>query len=124
LDSWRPNRDVEGWKLSFTEIAKARQRRVKELERTEPPERMEVALRLKDDLEALRVLLELKEPPKRRIRSTKCLEVFYGFGDASAMGHSTNFQRVINKGTHLVIVPWLMTGRWRKTLAIESNFWI
>jgi hypothetical protein len=38
-----------------------------------------------------------ERPPKRQIRSTKCLEVFYGFGDASATGHATNFQRVINK---------------------------
>jgi hypothetical protein len=47
----------------------------------------------------LEMLLSAERPPKRRIRSTTCLEVLYGFGDASATGHAANFQRVVNKGT-------------------------
>jgi hypothetical protein len=60
---------------------------------------VEAATRLNDDLGALESLLSAEHPPKRRVRSTKCIEVFYGFGDASATGYAANFQRVINKGT-------------------------
>jgi hypothetical protein len=60
---------------------------------------VEAATRINDNLEALKSLLNAKQPPKRRVQSTKCIEVFYGFGDASATGYAANFQRVINKGT-------------------------
>jgi hypothetical protein len=81
------------------EIAKQKHKRVRQRETGEPPTRVQAAPQLKEDLEALEELLKAERPPKLRVRSTKCLEVFYGFGDASAMGHATNFQRVINKGT-------------------------
>jgi hypothetical protein len=64
LDSWRPHRDKEGWKKSYKEIARARRRKAQETERTEPPERVAAAPRLRNDLEALRSLLEPKVPPK------------------------------------------------------------
>jgi hypothetical protein len=44
------------------------------------------------------MLLLEEQPPKQRVRSTKCLEVLYGFRDASRTGHAANFPRVINKG--------------------------
>jgi hypothetical protein len=46
---------------------------------------------LKEDLEALEELLKAEKPPKRRVRSTKCL-------DASATGHATNFQKSDQQG--------------------------
>jgi hypothetical protein len=76
LDSWRPHRDKDGWKLSDKEIAKKKRKRVREPERTEPPSCVSAAPCLKGDLEALKGLLEAKHPPRRRIPSTKCLEVF------------------------------------------------
>jgi hypothetical protein len=100
LDGWRPNRDTDGWKLSSKEIVRKRkQKRCREEEQGEPPTQVEAATWLEDDLEALEQLLDAKHPPKRRVRSSKCIEVFYGFRDASATGYAANFQRVINKGT-------------------------
>eukprot|EP00980_Cylindrotheca_fusiformis_P031013 scaffold25703_cov171-Cylindrotheca_fusiformis.AAC.2 len=39
-----------------------------------------------------------ERPPKRRVRSRTTIEVFYGFGDASAEGACVAFQKMINKG--------------------------
>jgi hypothetical protein len=55
LDSWRPNRDKDGWKLTMKEIARLR-RRGREEEQGEPPTEVKEAPRLRDDLEALRFL--------------------------------------------------------------------
>jgi hypothetical protein len=91
LDSWRPNRDKDGWKLTVKEIARKR-KRVRDEEQGEPPTRVNTTLRLMADLGALCKLLSAKQPPKRRVRSSKCIEVFYGFGDASASSHASNLQ--------------------------------
>ena len=42
--------------------------------------------RMEKDLRALEQLTEPLEPPKRRIRSKKIIQVEYGFGDASGKG--------------------------------------
>ena len=47
---------------------------------------VKAAPRLAGDLEALQHLTSSVQPPRRRVRSAKTLEVYYGFGDASAMG--------------------------------------
>jgi hypothetical protein len=104
LDGWRRHRDKDGWKLSIKEIAWQRKR----------PTEVKAAPRLKDDLEALQSVLSKEKPPKRRVRSSKCIEVFYGFGDASATGHAANFQRVINKGKHF-------SSRTRSTIIMDTG---
>jgi hypothetical protein len=85
LDSWRPNRDSESWKLP------AWDQKFCGLEKKGPPNRVIGAKRLRADLEALKTLFGPARPPKRRARSKYCVEVFYGFGDASAVGNCTNF---------------------------------
>jgi hypothetical protein len=93
LDSWRPNRDDDGWKLPLR-----LQRTVTESEADgKAPQRVKAVVRLESDLKALEALLEGDGPPKRRIRSGKVVEVYYGFGDASATGACTNFQHVLKK---------------------------
>jgi hypothetical protein len=43
-------------------------------------------------MEALTSLFASVHPPKRLVRSSVCLTVFYGFGDASGVGHADNYQ--------------------------------
>ena len=43
-------------------------------------------------MEALRFLFSSIEPPRREVRGSVVIEVFYGFGDASQTGFCTNFQ--------------------------------
>lgn len=90
LDGWRPNRDVDGWKMQNV-------KRLRE-ESRDPPERVKPVNRLGADLWALSQLMDSEKPPKRRIRSRKVIEVFYGFGDASAEGACTTLQRVGKPG--------------------------
>jgi hypothetical protein len=93
LDSWRTNRDSEGWKLSAKELA-ARLRNGRSLEKEPegPPSRVKAASRLEGDLEAFTKLFGSEAPPRRLVRSAVSLQIFYGFGDASGVGHSSNFQ--------------------------------
>jgi hypothetical protein len=62
------------------------------------PQRVKAAVRLESYLKALEALLEGGSPKKKRIRSDKVVEVYYGFGDASATGACTNFQCVLKQG--------------------------
>jgi hypothetical protein len=62
LDSWRPNRDEEGWKLL------SRDQKCFGHESKGPPNRVIGARRLRADLEALKTLLGSATPPKRRAR--------------------------------------------------------
>jgi hypothetical protein len=127
LDSWRPNWVEDGWKLSHKEIAKRQWKKLWEPERTEPLTQVNASPRLKDGLlEALWVLLRHEHPPRWRMQSTHCLEVFYGCGDASATGHLTNFQTVINKGKifELEDKSYYHYGHWCDEVSkASSNYW-
>jgi hypothetical protein len=83
LETWRPNRDEAGWKRK-----ELREKDPLEAEAHAggPPKFVKAAPRLAGDLEALQHLTSSVQPPRRRVRSAKTLEVYYGFGDASAMG--------------------------------------
>ena len=86
LEMWRPNRDEDGWKI----VRPASQ--LGPSEHGDPPKFVNAAPRLANDMEALRFLFSSKEPPRRKVRGTTVVEVFYGFGDASKTGFCTNFQ--------------------------------
>jgi hypothetical protein len=103
LDSWRPYRNEEGWKLSEKDIRKVREAEgIFHHQGASPPKRVKAVQRLWDNLEALAVLTNFPKAPRRRVRNKKVVSVFYGFGDASGVGGCTNFQRIINKGGHFV----------------------
>jgi hypothetical protein len=89
LDSWRPYRDADGWKLPSCDQKACRP------EREGPPNRVVGARWLRADREALKALFSSATPPRRRARSKFCVEVFYGFGNASCVGSCTNFQSVM-----------------------------
>ncbi len=97
LDTWRPNRREDGWKMTPREI----QLRLRAGEGgnvapqdalDQPPARVKAAPRLSCDLEGLTELTSSLTPPRRLVRSGVALQVFYGFGDASGVGHASNFQ--------------------------------
>ena len=86
LEMWRPNRDDDGWKLTRPAIQEV------SIDHGEPPQFVDAAPRLAGDMAALQLLFSSVEPPRRKIRGTVVMEVFYGFGDASKTGFCTNFE--------------------------------
>jgi hypothetical protein len=83
LETLRPNRDKVGWKNKAPMVKNPL---VAEAHAAGPPKFVKAAPRLAGDLEALQHLTSLVLPPRRRVRSATTPEVYYGFGDASAMG--------------------------------------
>ena len=86
IDSWRPGRDNEGWKLEWDGEGK------------DPgatavaPVYVQAVPRWKDDVRALGELLSGEQPALRRVRRKSQSEVWYGFGDASQTGFGTTVQ--------------------------------
>ncbi|CAJ1954083.1 unnamed protein product [Cylindrotheca closterium] len=87
LDGWRPGRDEEGWKLmGYRGATPAPTYK-------DTPEYVKAVPRLKDDLAALTLLTASEPPLIRRVRSNWVVTVYYGFGDASAIGFCSTFQK-------------------------------
>lgn len=82
IDSWRPNRDEEGWRLG--------KEGSDEVDPTVNPDnapaRVKAVPRLANDLRALEELTAAKEPPRVRVRPTTSAAVAFIFGDASGAG--------------------------------------
>jgi hypothetical protein len=116
LDSWRPWRDEDAWKLPLSEIKIALALKdtnnmpTNELH-DKPP--LRVAPRLHDDILALVHLFSDKEPTKRTIQPKKCAEAMYMFGDASGSGF----------GSSLMIEQeiYYLHGQWSSTFASETS---
>lgn len=99
LDGWRKFRDDDGWKMTVKQVRNlAREGKIQLTESdaiaNEAPSRVAPVKRFKADMQALEALTSSDRPPRRRVRSRKVLTVCYGFGDASAIGGCTNFQKV------------------------------
>ena len=97
LDTWRPNQREDGWKLTPREILQRLRAEDGVSGETQegpeqPPARVAAAPRLMSDLRGLAELTSSLTPPRRLVRSGIALQVFYGFGDASGVGHASNFQ--------------------------------
>ncbi len=93
LDSWRPWRRSDGWKMTSTEM------RAYHIEKgwddidppsphslDKPPQRVKPVPRLTSDLVALQQLTSSATPPKRLARPTSSTVALYGFADASGRG--------------------------------------
>ena len=123
LDSWRPNRGTDGWKLSDAEI-KANNLYAKgelggsefeEAYDTQAPAVVRPVGRLVKDLEALALLTAELEPPVRVVRSSRIVQARYGFGDASGGGFGASIEA--RKGI------WYRHGIWGpETAGNSSNF--
>jgi len=85
LDSWRPGRDSEGWRLSPAEVD-ADMALEWGLASADAPEYVTAVPRLADDLACLNQLFSPAHPPVRFVRSSTITTATYGFGDASGDG--------------------------------------
>mmetsp|Transcript_6949 Transcript_6949/g.10556 ORF Transcript_6949/g.10556 Transcript_6949/m.10556 type:complete len:98 (+) Transcript_6949:1891-2184(+) len=82
LDSWREDRDEDGWRLT-----NAIKKKIDYLEkRVKPGKFVTMVTRFKDDMEAMLHLTRHKEPPKIPIRPTNSLATYH-VGDASGSGY-------------------------------------
>jgi hypothetical protein len=115
IDSWRPGRDQEGWKIPPAEW---------DLEDhpdwllpdAGAPEYVTAVPRLEDDLSCLQHLFHPDRPPIRFLRTAKIVTVSYGFGDASGEGFGSTF--CLPDGTTL-----FRHGTWgRDADSTSSNF--
>jgi len=77
IDSWRPNRDEEGWRVELRSTSS---------EVLKPPEHVKPVPRFRNDLLALTTLFEPETPPLRYVRSNRIVTAKYGFADASGAG--------------------------------------
>jgi hypothetical protein len=87
IDGWRAGRDSEGW-CNQKVMVKAGEDdgwTSVGLEPTQPPTVVAVP-RLADDIAAFTELCRAKEPTLRRVRCSKVVSAYYGFGDASKSG--------------------------------------
>ena len=111
IDSWRANRDDDGWKLRPKKKRRLNRPRGKKLDCHEDmhdvefqvveieaaqdecaPETVSPVGRFVDDLKALIELFSATDPPLRVVRSNKRFEAQYGFGDASKSGFGATIQ--------------------------------
>ena len=120
LESWRDNRDVEGWKLPHRRVPGSSEDNAKvfksedgdlnadaaflfgpsvdkassseETGTTHHPEYITPVPRLLNDLSVLSDFLSVDKPPWRFVRGGRAAYVQYGFGDASKAGFGTTFQ--------------------------------
>ena len=99
IDSWRPFRDKDGWKLMESVIAaKVLEDDYVKLDQAGPSSKFIQPLpRLERDFQILADLTSPEAPPKVTRRRTKMALASYGFGDASGTG----FGHSIQVGDHI-----------------------
>jgi len=92
IDSWRSNRDVDGWKVqaSYPE-GYWTDTWGDAITTNDRPQFVFPVPRYHDDLQALRSLLRAADPPLQFVRQNKVHTVIYGFVDASAGGFGSSF---------------------------------
>jgi hypothetical protein len=95
LDSWRPWRSEDSWKMTMSEIRTAlKERDIDDpalITGGKPPSKVKISPRLFNDVEALHKLFLPDLPPQRPIRPDKHTEAVYMFGDASGSGFGSSF---------------------------------
>lgn len=115
VDSWRPYRDKEGWKLAGKELmaAQAEKKIVVGPQERGPPT-VKAVPRLARDLEALERLTASETPPRRPYRA-KARAVAYLLGDASGGGF----------GSALLVKEKVdvESGEWREMYRGRTSNW-
>jgi hypothetical protein len=80
IDSWRPSRSNEGWKVVTQE------KPLEGVGSMEAPSHVKPVPRLVCDVSNLMDMFKAKQPPVRYVRSKQVNVALYGFGDASGAG--------------------------------------
>ena len=102
LDSWRPKRNTNGWKMTNREWSEYIHKSLREgqdmdylseLLEKEAPSSVTAVPRLFNDLKALWAIFERETPPEITVRVSKMLTVVYAFGDASGRGFGASLGR-------------------------------
>jgi hypothetical protein len=93
IDSWRPGRDEEGWRLRQSEVEASLEsddeseiEEGKGVEEGAPPMLVLYVPILSVDLKVLIQLTEAEATPLRRVRASRKAQIVYGFGDTSGSG--------------------------------------
>lgn len=113
LDSWRPGRGEDGWKMANQVRHHIAENDVSIDYSGTPPEIVTGVPRLASDLEALDRLFSSTTPPRRVVRSTGALVVLYGFADASGSGFGSSL--LSPNGLHF------RYGLWGRDLSHQSS---
>ena len=99
IDSWRPNRDDDGWKLKVRDYIdllasikddEVRDRMINSHHHGHPA-RVAFVKRLLSDMRRLERFFDREEPTKVNMRAKNCHQVIYGVGDASGDGFGDSF---------------------------------
>lgn len=101
LDSWRPWRRDDGWKMTMAEIRTAREEcpemddsvGLGEIGTTKAPASVKWVPRLSHDIKALSQFFRPTLPPRRVVRPRPGSVVVYSFGDASGSGFGSSSWR-------------------------------
>jgi hypothetical protein len=117
LDSWRPWRGKDAWKMSISEIRSALHEHGYNTDSwvatSKPPLKVHIAPRLYSDIKALESLFHPDSPPYRLVRPSKTTIATYMFGDASGAGFGSSLE--ISGTLHY------MHGQWNYDNSKESS---
>ena len=94
LESWRPTRDKEGWRIPRRELAELETKLKVDLSDYDPkdaPKAVQAVPRFKTDVEALKRLTRPAVAPRVRARPPKGAVAAILFGDASGEGFGSSF---------------------------------
>jgi hypothetical protein len=92
IDSWRPGRDDEGWKVDLLADWEDADDLLGSGRTDQAPAQVQAVPRLARDVECLEVLFRSTTPPLRSIRPTSVSTCIYGFADASSTGFGSSLQ--------------------------------
>ncbi len=84
IDSWRPNHNSEGWRVTMS-------RGSEQVWARQPPAEVKAVPHLRSDVHCLLQLFSATEPPVCYVQSTSINVALYGFGDASGAGFGRTF---------------------------------
>ena len=104
IDSWRPCRDEDGWKILYEIVMAKEKGEWIDLNNQEPDEYVKPVQRLRSNFLALEKLTSFAAPPKVIRRKKSVGNAYYGFGDASGMGFG--FALEINGVTYAEFGQW------------------
>jgi len=119
LDSWRPWRGSDGWKMTQAQITLALNEGSLDslvgnyVADRKAPERVKWAPRLRQDVDALLHLTNSETPPHRIVRPQKGSTAVYSFGDASGSGFGSSFLREEQVSFY--------SGQWTEELSANSS---
>jgi len=121
IDSWRPNRYQDGWKMKANDyldklaaLESDEERNVMiDAHNIGHPSHVAPASRLTSDLKALRIFFSKEKPTKICMRARRWYQVNYGFGDASGEGFGDNWLTPEGISYHF--------GVWSEEVSSESS---